>query len=169
LKFADMWGRLSVAKPPRDAPGLAAWGGTAVAPCHKGAPCPHASVRRPRALVRAGAVRSCHARCLSAAPLPAHLRLCSSVPPRRRRHRLPSAAEAAAADNTIAEQALCRCSSLPGEQRCPILPPWCCLPPVILTVSSLLVPNQSSAVPPSAAWSTSRTHPSICSSPIPLF
>jgi hypothetical protein len=29
-----------VAKPPRATPGLAAWGGTAVAPRHKGAPCP---------------------------------------------------------------------------------------------------------------------------------
>jgi hypothetical protein len=29
-----------VAKPPRAAPGLAARGGTAVSPCHKGAPCP---------------------------------------------------------------------------------------------------------------------------------
>jgi hypothetical protein len=39
---------------------------------------------------------------------------------------------------------------LPGEQRCPILLPWCCLGPVILTVSSWLVLNQSSAVSPSA-------------------
>jgi hypothetical protein len=74
--------------------------------------------------------------------------------------------EAAAADNTIAEQALCRCSSLLGERRCPILLPWCGLPPVILTISSLLVPNQSSAVPLSAAWSTGRTRPSSpCSMP----
>jgi hypothetical protein len=64
-------------------------------------------------------------------------------------HRTEPQPEAAAADNTIAEQALCRCSSFPGEQRCSILLPWCCLQPVILTVSSLLVPNQSSAVPPS--------------------
>jgi hypothetical protein len=58
--------------------------------------------------------------------------------------------EAAAADKTIVEQALCRCSSLPGEQRCPILLPWFWLRSVILTISSLLVPNQSSVVPPSA-------------------
>jgi hypothetical protein len=35
-----MWGRLLVAKPPRAAPGLAAWGGTAIAPRRKDAPCP---------------------------------------------------------------------------------------------------------------------------------
>jgi hypothetical protein len=40
-----MWGRMSAAKPPRAAPGLAVRGGTAVAPCHKGTLCPRTSVR----------------------------------------------------------------------------------------------------------------------------
>jgi hypothetical protein len=40
-----MWGRMSAAKPPRAAPRLSARGGTAVAPSHKGAPSPRASVR----------------------------------------------------------------------------------------------------------------------------
>jgi hypothetical protein len=63
-------------KPPRAAPGLAAQGGTAVAPRHKGAPCPTGPVsarlcpKPPRPAVRARP---------SAAPLPApphaHLRL----------------------------------------------------------------------------------------------
>jgi hypothetical protein len=54
-----MWGRLSVAKPPRAAPGLAAQAGTAVAPRHKGAPCPTGPVsarlcpKPPRPAVRA--------------------------------------------------------------------------------------------------------------------
>jgi hypothetical protein len=71
-----MWGRMSAAKPPHAAPGLAARGGTAVAPCHKGAPCPTGPVsaclcpKPPRPAVRARP---------SAAPLPAlphvHLRL----------------------------------------------------------------------------------------------
>jgi hypothetical protein len=76
-----MWGRMSAAKPPRAAPGLASRGGTAVAPLSEAATprCPSASER------------SAAARAAARAPLPP---LCLPVTSHRR---LPSATEAAAA------------------------------------------------------------------------
>jgi hypothetical protein len=65
-------------------PSLAEWGGALPSPRVRLKVSPDSDVRRPRAPVRAGVVRSCHACCLSAAPLPVHLRLCSSAPPRHR-------------------------------------------------------------------------------------
>jgi hypothetical protein len=72
---------VSASVSPPVAPSLAEWGGVLPSLRVQLKVSPDSAVRRPRAPVRAGAVRSCHTHCLSAAPLPVHLRNSTSPTP----------------------------------------------------------------------------------------
>jgi hypothetical protein len=155
-----MWGRLSVAKPPHAAPGLAARGSTAVAPRHKGAPCPtgrpapcpHVSVRSRHTPLseRVRAQCRCPRRRMSTSA--------SSVPPRRRHRRLPSATEA---DRPLhSDSAVAVRSTEPARPELRATRRW---PPMPRPPSPASPPRG-----PSSSLQTSPSHSSLRPSRLPL-